>query len=55
MLCNRRYVLTGVEPKPLENMKMYQDGEFYNVISGNLFDGDKSYSMVGFTDDVIVS
>lgn len=48
-------MLTGVEPQPLENIKMYRESNFYNVISGNLFDGDKSYSMVGFTDDVIVS
>lgn len=49
-----RYLLTGTNPKPLQTVDFYADRSFYDVISGNLFDGDKSYSMVGFTNEATV-
>ncbi|XP_055301251.1 uncharacterized protein LOC129567903 [Sitodiplosis mosellana] len=49
------YILTGMHPRPLKTMTFYQHFELIDVIAGNLFDGDKSYSMSGFPDDAIVS
>lgn len=51
---NCRYLLTGAHPKPLNTLQFYRERQYYDVISGNLFDGDKSYSMVGFTGKVTV-
>lgn len=49
-----RYILTGIQPQPLNSLDFLKDRPFYEVISGNLFDGDKSYNMVGFLNDVVV-
>lgn len=47
-------MLTGRRPKELKTMTFYEDRQFLDIITGNLFDGDKSYSMVGFTSEVLV-
>lgn len=49
-----RYLLTGTHPRPLQHLKFYQDRHFDEILYGNLFDGDKGYSMVGFPNDVMV-
>lgn len=49
-----RYLLTGEQPKPLESVHFYEDKALHEVIGGNLFDGDKSYGMVGFHNQIMV-
>lgn len=50
-----RYLITGEHPKPLSTLEFYQEQTLFDVIGGNLFDADTSYSMVGFTGNVIVN
>lgn len=52
---NFRYLITGEHPKPLSTLEFYQEQTLFDVIGGNLFDADTSYSMVGFTGNVIVN
>lgn len=48
-------MLTGLKPKPLSSIAYYQDKEYIETITGNLFDGDKTYSMNGFLDETTVN
>lgn len=47
-------MITGEHPKPLGELEFYHDQQLFDIIGGNLFDADTSYSMVGFTGKVIV-
>lgn len=47
-------MLTGEHPKPLQSLDFYEDGVLYDVVGGNLFDGDKSFAFVGFENEITV-
>lgn len=47
-------MLTGERPEPLQSLDFYKDKVLYDVISGNLFDGDKSFAFVGFESEITV-
>lgn len=53
-ICNYRYLLTGNHSKPLEAQDFYKTSEIYDLVGGNLFDGDTEYYMLGFPRDVMV-
>lgn len=50
-----RFLLTGVPADPISADPYYRDSQVYEVIAGNLFDGDMGYNMVGFVDNITVN
>lgn len=49
-----RYLITGLNPEPLQSFDFYQ-GTLHDILTSNIFNGDRSYSMVGFSNDILVS
>lgn len=48
-------MLTGMKPRPLSTIEYYKERDYSDVISGNLFDGDMTFSMNGFLDYTTVN
>lgn len=50
-----RLLLTGQQAQPAQADPYYKGSQVFEVIAGNLFDGDMGYNMVGFVDNISVS